>query len=61
MSIQQKLVRQINETTRSFCVSNQHAHPKWRPRTNKLVSMFVLECMTLSPASAKSSTSTRIT
>ena len=61
MSIQQKFVRHMSDTTRSFCVRSQHAHPRCRPRTNRLVSMFVDECMTFSPASAKSSTKHRIT
>ena len=61
MSIQQKFVRHMSDTTRSFCVRSQHAHPRCRPRTNRLVSMFVDECMTFSPASAKSSTRHRIT
>ena len=56
MSIQQKFVRHMSDTTRSFCVRSQHAHPRCRPRTKRLVSMFVDECTTFSPASAKSST-----
>ena len=58
---QQKFVRHMSDTTRSFCVRSQHAHPRCRPRTNRLVSMFVDECMTFSPASAKSSTKHRMT
>ena len=61
MSIQQKLVRHISETTRNFCVSSQQAQPRCLPRTNREVRIFVLECITLSPASAKSSTRHKIT
>ena len=61
ISIQQKFVRQMRETTLNFWVNNQHAQPRWRPRTNKLVRIFVELCITLSPWSAKSSMSTRTT
>ena len=61
ISIQQKLVRQMRETTLNFWVNNQHAQPSCRPRTNKLVRIFVELCITLSPWSAKSSMSTRTT
>ena len=56
INIQQKLVRQIRLMTRVFCDSNQHAQPVWRPRTKRPVSALVELCITLSPASAKSST-----
>ena len=61
ISIQQKLVRQMRDTTRSFCVSNQQAQPRCLPLTKRLVNMFVELCITFSPASAKSSTKTKIT
>ena len=61
MSIQQKFVRQMSDTTRSFCVRSQHAHPRCRPRTKREVRIFVDECMAFSPASAKSSTKHKIT
>ena len=61
ISIQQKLVRQIRLTTLNFWVSSQQAHPRWRPRTNRLVRIFVEQCITLPPWSAKSSINTRIT
>ena len=60
-SIQQKFVRHMSDTTRSFCVRSQHAHPRCRPRTKREVRIFVDECMTFSPASAKSSTKHRMT
>ena len=56
--IQQKFVRQMRETTLNFWVSSQQAQPRWRPRTNKLVRIFVELCITLPPWSAKSSMST---
>ena len=61
MSIQQKFVRHMSDTTRSFCVRSQHEHPRCRPRTKREVRIFVDECMTFSPASAKSSTRHRMT
>ena len=60
MSIQQMFVRHMSDTTRSFCVRSQHAHPRCRPRTKREVMIFMDECMTFSPASAKSSTRARI-
>ena len=61
ISIQQQLVRQTRPTTLMFWVNSQQAHPRWRPRTNRRVRLFVELCITLSPWSAKSSISTRIT
>ena len=61
ISIQQKLVRQISDMTHNFCVSSQQAQPRCRPLTKRLVRMFVELRMTFSPASAKSSTKTKIT
>ena len=51
----------MSDTTRFFCVSSQQAHPKCLPRTKSDVSTFVLECITRSPWSAKSSTNMQIT
>ena len=36
INIQQKFVRQTNDTTRNFCVSSQQAQPKWRPQTKQV-------------------------
>ena len=49
ISIQQKFVRQMRETTLNFWVCSQQAQPRWRPRTNRLVRIFVELCITLSP------------